>query len=181
MLDVSLMLCVRLTCWHWALTGVSSPAFGTDTRKLVHLIYARPTVQAGRGCTLIDVWRKYAEKKFCRGAVFEPIQRYYDTCNLITLKSEPLRAWHHDIWMFRWKNGEKNELMLCAANIQVDEHLDQTAFELLSQSQQAFEGGIKAGKKYCTSSFQKHLWKTSEEHEKEIWSQLNTQNIKSLK
>lgn len=48
-------MCFKLTCWHWALTGLSSPAFCTDTRKLVYLIHTSPSIQAWRRHALIEV------------------------------------------------------------------------------------------------------------------------------
>lgn len=46
---------VIITCWRGTLTGVSRPASGTDTGELVHFIHTRPTIQAWRRRTLIDV------------------------------------------------------------------------------------------------------------------------------
>lgn len=54
---------VIITCWKWALAGVSRPASGTDTRELVHFIHTCPTIQAWSRCTLIDVWERSTEKR----------------------------------------------------------------------------------------------------------------------
>lgn len=54
---------VIITCWKWALAGVSRPASGTDTRELVHFIHTCPTIQAWSRRTLIDVWERSTEKR----------------------------------------------------------------------------------------------------------------------
>lgn len=43
------------TCWRRVLAGVSRPASGTNTGELVDFIHTRPTVQARRRFTLVDV------------------------------------------------------------------------------------------------------------------------------